>query len=84
MSTTPNLTQPPSDSGRAFTKRLRWAAEFRMAALFVSLIGYCALGLNQRVALFAHSITQNFSLQLAIAWLPFGALCTAIAFPVAL
>jgi STE24 endopeptidase len=81
MSTAP--TANPSDTGRAFTKRLRWAAEFRMAALFVAVIGYCALGLNQRVALSAHSITRSFSLQLAVAWLPFWAACTLIAFPVA-
>jgi STE24 endopeptidase len=84
MDTAPASPPSPAGTGRAFTKRLRWAAEFRMAALFVAVIGYCAFGLNQRVALFAHSITRTFSLQLAIAWLPFGAVCTAIAFPVAL
>jgi STE24 endopeptidase len=79
-------TPAPSQShtGRAFTKRLRWAAELRMAALFVAVIGYCASGLNMRVALFAHSITPTFPLQLALAWLPFGVACSAIAFPVAL
>jgi hypothetical protein len=79
-------TMPPisqTDTGRAFTKRLCWAAEFRMLALLAAIVGCGGLGLNQRVALFAHAITRNFSLQVAVGWLPLWAVCTASAFPVA-
>ena len=54
-----------------------------MLALLAAIVGYGGLGLNQRVALFAHAITRNFSLQVAVGWLPLWAVCTASAFPVA-
>ena len=79
-------TSPPTsrpDTGRAFTKRLKWAAEFRILALFAALLGYGGMGLNQRVALFVHSITRNFPLQVALGWLPLWVVCIAAAFPVA-
>src|SRR5271170_5435616 len=83
MSATTTLPTSKSDPGRAFTKRLRWAGEFRMLALFAAIGGYGILGLNQQVALFVHTITRRFSLQVALAWLPLWAVCTASAFPVA-
>jgi STE24 endopeptidase len=83
MSTTTTAPTGQSDNGRAFTRRLRWAAEFHFVALFSALLGYCGLGLNQRVALFAHSSTGNFPLQVAFGWLPLWVVCTAVAFPVA-
>jgi STE24 endopeptidase len=72
-----------ADAGRAFTKRLRWAAEFRMLALLGAIVAYGGLGPNQRVAQFVPAITSRFGLQVAIAWLPLWAVCTAIVFPVA-
>ncbi len=79
--TTPPTGQP--DPGRAFTKRLKWATEFRILALFAALLGYGGMGLNQRVALFVHSTTRNFPLQVALGWLPLWLVCTAATFPVA-
>ena len=44
VATTPPISQ--TDTGRAFTKRLCWAAEFRMLALLAAIVGYGGLGLN--------------------------------------
>src|SRR4029077_6321118 len=79
-------TMPPtsqSDSGRAFTKRLRWAGEFQFLALFAAILGYCGMRLHQQAAVFAHTITHSLTLQVAICWLPLWAVCTASVFPVA-
>jgi len=72
-----------SDSGRAFTKRLRWAGEFQFLALFAAILGYCGMRLHQQAAVFAHTITHSLTLQVAICWLPLWAVCTASVFPVA-
>lgn len=79
-------TAPPTDqaaTGRALTKRLRWAGEVQFLVLFAAIVGYCSMGLHQRVAVFSQAITRSFSLQVAICWLALWAVCTATVFPVA-
>lgn len=82
MSTPESSSIEQQNSGRAFTKRVRWAGEFQFLAFFLAVAGYGGFGLHHRADIFARSSTHNFYLQIALCWFPFWAVCTVCTFPV--
>jgi STE24 endopeptidase len=80
MPGTPPIEQ--QDPGRAYTKRIRWAGEFQFLAFFLAIAGYGGFGLHHRADEFARAFTHNFSLQIALCWLPLWAACEVCVFPV--
>lgn len=81
-----NNATPPvavSDPARAFTKRLRWAAEMQMLAILAAIFAYAFLGLHYHAAHFAQTLTHSLPIQVALCWFPLWLACTTAAFPIA-
>lgn len=72
------------DAGRAYTKRLRWAAELRFVVFYLAVLGYSLAQLHKVVAAAVEGITTNFYLQIALCWIPLWLLCAVTSLPVSL
>ena len=80
----PVQTQRPAqpDSGRAYTKRLRWSGELRFLTFFLAILAYSLTGIHKSSVATAEAITGNFYLQTLLCWIPLWAVCAVASLPV--